>query len=192
MLVLTRRNGPGITIANNLRVHVLNVERPRFGIRSRPSSDGQQRDSEVASAPFGSETQIADPRPMPIESTKIAAKPTILMVDDDPDYCRNMADILGDRGYRVDTAHDGPTALQLVQRQAYDVAMFDLRMPGMDGVTLCSKVVHLRPSIVTLLITGYPEDVVPTVARAAGIRVVLAKPLNVENLLRRIEEATAN
>ena len=41
------------------------------------------------------------------------AEPWILIVDDDVDICRNLTDILTDLGYRVDTAHDGPSALAL-------------------------------------------------------------------------------
>src|SRR5262249_41613915 len=58
----------------------------------------------------------------------------VLVVDDDVDTCRNLSDILADLGYQVDTAHDGPQALELVRRRPYDVALLDLRMPGMDGL----------------------------------------------------------
>jgi CheY-like chemotaxis protein len=58
---------------------------------------------------------------------------TILVVDDDADTCRNMADILGDLGYATDTALAGDVALEKARQQPYDVALLDLRMPGMDG-----------------------------------------------------------
>lgn len=114
---------------------------------------------------------------------------TILMVDDDLDECRNMSDILSDQGYCVDTAHEGRTALRLVERQAYALTLLDLRMPGMDGLTLWREMGRLRPATVALLITGYPEDVAPAEARAAGIRQVLAKPVDVPRVLLRIQEA---
>ena len=86
---------------------------------------------------------------------------------------------------------EGQTALRLVQRQAYDLALLDLRMPGMDGLTLCREVTRLRPATVALLITGYPEDVIPAEAQAAGVRHVIPKPVDVPRLLIRIEEALA-
>lgn len=119
-------------------------------------------------------------------------KPAILMVDDDPDECRNMSDILTDCGYRVDTAHEGQTALRLVQQRPYDVALLDLRMPGMDGLTLGREVTRLRPATVALLVTGYPEDLLPGAAQAAGIRQIIHKPVDVPRLLIRIEEALVN
>jgi CheY-like chemotaxis protein len=117
-----------------------------------------------------------------------SSQPVILMVDDDPDECRNMSDILSDRGFAVDTAHEGHTALLLVQRQPYDLALLDLRMPGMDGLTLCREVTRVRPATVALLITGYPEDVVPAEAQAAGIRQILRKPIDIPRLLVSIDK----
>ena len=69
---------------------------------------------------------------------------SVLLVDDDLDICANMADILDDLGYDVDVAHEGTTALKLVRRRPYDVAILDLRMPGMDGVALCRELQQVR------------------------------------------------
>ncbi len=77
------------------------------------------------------------------------------MVDDDVDTCRNLSDILTDLGYRVDTAHDGPTALELVRRNAYDVALLDYKMPGMDGLTLYREIKRLRAGTVAIVVTAY-------------------------------------
>ena len=111
----------------------------------------------------------------------------ILMVDDDPDECENMADILSDRGYRVDTAPGGTAALRLVEQQLYDVALLDLKMPGMDGLTLCREVTRLRPQTVALLVTGYPDDIDRADARSAGICQIICKPVDVRRLLTTIE-----
>lgn len=59
-------------------------------------------------------------------------EPRLLIVDDEADACRNLSDILSDLGYRVDAAYDG--ALELVNKHNYDVALLDLKMPGMNGV----------------------------------------------------------
>jgi two-component system, NtrC family, response regulator HydG len=69
---------------------------------------------------------------------------SILLVDDDIDICANMADILGDLGYRVEAAHDGPSAPELVRNRPFDVALLDLRMPGMDGLTLYREIKMVR------------------------------------------------
>jgi CheY-like chemotaxis protein len=116
----------------------------------------------------------------------------ILIVDDDADMCRNMSDILSDLGYRVDTALEGRSAIRLLERRAYDLALLDLKMPGMNGMALCREVKRLSPRTVALLITGYVEDVLPSEARASGIGHIVAKPVDVPRLLSRIEQAIVN
>ena len=80
--------------------------------------------------------------------------PSILVVDDDADTCRNMADLFGDRGFRVDAAEGGDIALEQARRQPYDIGLLDLRMPGMDGLTLCRHLKRLQPPMVTMLVTA--------------------------------------
>lgn len=114
---------------------------------------------------------------------------TILLVDDDVDICRNMLDILTDLGYRVDAAHDGPTALELVRRTPYDVALLDLRMPGMDGLTLYREIKKLRAGTVAMLVTAYAGPHTAAEALDAGAWRVLPKPVALETLLPLVEQA---
>lgn len=117
--------------------------------------------------------------------------PTILVVDDDADTCRNMADLFGERGYRVDAAEGGKIALEQAQQQSYDVGLLDLRMPGMDGLTLCRRLKTMRPEMVNLIVTGYPGDGLDEEARAAGACQVLHKPVDFAKLLALVEQAVA-
>ncbi len=84
-----------------------------------------------------------------------SAESWILVVDDDRDICLNLTDILTDLGYRADYALDGPSALELVRQRPYDVALLDLKMPGMDGLTLFREIKNQRAGIVSLLVTAY-------------------------------------
>jgi CheY-like chemotaxis protein len=118
-----------------------------------------------------------------------ARQPTILVVDDDVDTCRNLADILTDLSYQVDTAHDGPTALEWVRRRPYDVALLDLRMPGMDGLTLYREIKQLRAGTVAIIVTAYASGGTAEAAGAAGIWRVLPKPIDMPQLLGLVEEA---
>jgi len=109
--------------------------------------------------------------------------PTILVVDDDADTCRNMADLLGDRGYAIETAESGDTALVKARQQPYDLALLDVRMPGMDGLTLCRHLKKLQPPMVTMFVTPYGGGDLDEEARAAGARHVLLKPVDLPRLL---------
>jgi CheY-like chemotaxis protein len=117
--------------------------------------------------------------------------PAILVVDDDTDTCRNMADLFGDCGYHVDAAESGDIALKRAQHQQYDMGLLDLRMPGMDGLTLCRRLKQLRPSMVTLIITGYPREGLNEEAAAAGARQVLSKPVDMAKLFALVRQAIA-
>ena len=96
--------------------------------------------------------------------------PTILVVDDDPDTCRNMADLFGDLGYAIDTAELGDVALAKARQRRYDLGLLDLRMPGMDGLTLCRRLRQLQPLMVTMIVTAYAGNGLEEEAREAGAR----------------------
>jgi CheY-like chemotaxis protein len=114
---------------------------------------------------------------------------SILVVDDEVDTCRNLSDILSDLGYRVDVAHDGPSALELVRRHAYDVALLDLKMPGMDGLALYREIKRLRAGTVAIIVSAYASSATAEEALTAGAWKVVAKPVDFPQLLRLVQEA---
>lgn len=114
---------------------------------------------------------------------------SILVVDDEIDTCHNLSDILTDLGYQVDTALDGPSALELAHKKPYDIALLDLKMPGMDGLTLYRELRRMRSSTVAIVVTAYASKATAEQALAAGAWQVLAKPLDLERLLPLVDEA---
>jgi DNA-binding NtrC family response regulator len=114
---------------------------------------------------------------------------SILVVDDEIDTCRNLADILGDLGYDVDTAQDGLSALEMVRKKPYDVALLDLKMPGMDGLTLYREIKRLRAGTVAIVVSAYAGGATTEEALTAGAWQVLAKPVDFPHLLKLVEEA---
>src|SRR5436190_20484372 len=101
----------------------------------------------------------------------------VLVVDDDVDTCRNLADILSDMGYQADIAHDGPSALTLIEKRPYRIALLDYRMPGMDGLTLCRAIRARRAGTVAIIVTAYAGGISPDQFVAAGASRVLPKPV---------------
>jgi len=116
-------------------------------------------------------------------------KPSILVVDDDVDTCRNLSDILTDLDYRVDAAHDGLSALELVRRNAYDVALLDYKLPGMDGLRLYREIKRLRAGTVAIVVTAYASGTAAEEALGAGAWQVLPKPVDFPKLLGLVKEA---
>jgi CheY-like chemotaxis protein len=115
--------------------------------------------------------------------------PSILVVDDDVDTCKNLSDILTDLGHQVDVAYDGLSALELVRKNHYDVALLDLKMPGMDGLTLYREIRRLRSDTVAIIVTAYAGAGTAEEALAAGAWQVLAKPVEFPRLLGLVEQA---
>lgn len=60
-------------------------------------------------------------------------KPFVLVVDDEVDFARMIADVLADEGYGVATAHDGQVGLERLREQTTDLVLLDLMMPTLDG-----------------------------------------------------------
>ena len=113
----------------------------------------------------------------------------ILIVDDEQDTCANLSDILTDLGYQVDTANDGFAALELVKNNDYDIALLDLRMPGMDGVELYRRIREVSAGTVAIVVTAYASSDTAKSARAAGAWQILSKPINIGSLLGLVSEA---
>jgi DNA-binding NtrC family response regulator len=113
---------------------------------------------------------------------------SVLVVDDDADIRANLADILDDRGYSVDTAQDGTSALALVRRRTYDLALLDLKMPGMDGVELYRRIKEIQSGTVAIIITAYVGSNTARAATDAGAWEVMAKPVDFSRLFHLIED----
>jgi len=126
-----------------------------------------------------------------ITHTTKTSMPTILVVDDDLDTCRNLSDIFTDLSYQVETAHDGRSALQKVRQHPYDVGLFDYRMPGMDGLTLCREIRKLRTAMVPMIITSFAGGGLAEEARATGVSHIVPKPIDFAKLLALVDEALA-
>ena len=120
-----------------------------------------------------------------MDSTRAA----VLVVDDDVDTCANLADILTDCGYRVDVAHDGQTALEMVRQTPYDIALLDLKMPGMDGLTLYREIRNVRAGTVAIIVSAYASSETADSAVDSGAWKVLSKPVDFSRLLPLLGEA---
>jgi CheY-like chemotaxis protein len=114
----------------------------------------------------------------------------VLVVDDDVDTCHNLSDILTDFGYEVMTAHNGPDALVLVRQHAFDVALLDLKMPGMDGLTLFREIKKLNSGTVGIIVTAYATGDSAEQALQAGAWHVLSKPVDLGRLMPLVDEAS--
>lgn len=115
----------------------------------------------------------------------------ILVVDDDRATCAIVSKMFTERGYTVDTAEDAQTALGLLDQNTYGVAILDFKMPGMNGVELFEKIAEKHPNTVGIMLTGLATINTVFPAIGAGMQRVLAKPVNIHELVPLVEEVAS-
>ena len=115
---------------------------------------------------------------------------SILVVDDDADITTNIADILSEFGYEADIANDGETALEMVLRKRYDVALLDFKMPGMDGADLYQRIKKAQPHVVAIMVTAHAGSDGVERAQNAGTWKVLRKPVDIPQLMALVGDAS--
>jgi DNA-binding NtrC family response regulator len=117
------------------------------------------------------------------------SKIKVLLVDDEEDYVRTMAERLEMRDLPSRVATSGAEALKMVQAEAPDVMVLDLRMPGIDGMQVLERVKDEHPQVQVIILTGHGSDKEAQEARALGAFEYLQKPADTGQLLDTITAA---
>ena len=127
----------------------------------------------------------------PVEGAPEMMNARVLVVDDEPNIRETIADVL--RKYKADVtvALTGEEAIKLVQDQAFDLVLSDIKMPDKSGYEVfhaCRKLTNAPPVI---LMTGFGYDPSHCIVRASqeGLQAVLYKPFRVERLLEEVRRA---
>ena len=118
-------------------------------------------------------------------------KPTILLVDDEKNTREGLARALR-RNYQVVLADSAMAALEVMKDQTPDVVLTDLRMPGMDGMTLVRRILAREPKPVCILLTAYGNVETAVEAMKAGATDFLTKPVNLDHLDVLLKRALRN
>lgn len=113
---------------------------------------------------------------------------TILIVDDHPGMCQTLQDIIETEGYAVNVAHSGREAIALCQSHRFDVILMDVRMPDLDGVETYRRIKTVAEDTRVIMMSAYSVEALRREALDEGAVAFLQKPLDVERVLRLIEE----
>ncbi|MEO0077475.1 MAG: ATP-binding protein [candidate division WOR-3 bacterium] len=128
---------------------------------------------------------------MPSASAHAQHRPTILLVDDEPDFTASLAATIESRGYHAIVVHTGAEALHLVSTEHPDVALVDLMLPDMTGLTLLSRLRRLSPATETLVLTGHATLGSAVNAMGLGAFAFIEKPCSSDRLFLALEQALA-
>ena len=143
----------------------LESQRPRSGTRS--ASAGATR-----------------PVPMPA-----GGRPRVLVVDDEATIRDLLSKTLALAEYDVDMAADGRTALERLRIIPYDLLITDLKMPGVDGLTVIREARRLKTDLPVIIITGYSNEASAIEAVNLGVSGYLTKPFRVPRVLAAASKA---
>jgi DNA-binding NtrC family response regulator len=107
----------------------------------------------------------------------------ILVIDDDAVVRHSLLRVLAEEHCEVEQAWSGELALQTMARQAFDIVLLDLRMPGMNGVAVLERIKQQWPETEVIVITGHPEIETAKQAIRLGAYDYLSKPLGPDEVI---------
>ena len=113
----------------------------------------------------------------------------VLLVDDEADFLIPLVKRLEKRGVNVRTAGNGEQALTIVKTAEIDVAVLDVRMPGMDGIEALGEIKHAKPLIEVIMLTGHASIEVAIRGMELGAFDYLMKPMNFDELYYKLQDA---
>jgi excisionase family DNA binding protein len=122
-------------------------------------------------------------RPPEAGEDRVAARPRILVVDDEDTVRDLIARALLGAGYDVAVAANGPAALERLAESGTDLLITDLRMPGMDGLSLIREARKTAPGLPVIVITGFSTEETAADAVALGVAGYLTKPFRLSRIL---------
>jgi DNA-binding NtrC family response regulator len=112
----------------------------------------------------------------------------ILAVDDEENFLALLRRTLEKEGYEVKTALSGEEAVRLLDEGPFDLALIDIRMARMNGLSLLEHIKRRNPDTKAIMITAYPSVQTRTLSLQKKASAFLAKPVGVDELKRTIRE----
>jgi signal transduction histidine kinase len=112
----------------------------------------------------------------------------ILVIDDEIGICEGIQRALTSQGFKVDSAYDGDTGLDMIRKDGCDLVLIDVMMPGISGIELISLIHASDPEIICIIITGYATVALAVGAIKQGAYDFLTKPFSVEELLHAVNQ----
>ena len=116
----------------------------------------------------------------------------VLVAEDDAAIREFVCRALGQRGHEVTAVDDGIAALEALGADQFDLLLTDIRMPGLDGITLALKASKEQPGVAILMMTGFAAEEQRAHNLDALIHRVVTKPFTLVEICDAADEAMAN
>ena len=112
----------------------------------------------------------------------------ILVVDDEPEFCGLLSNVLTEMGYEVSTAVGGWQGLARIRENPPDILFLDIKMPQMDGLECLRRIRKIKRKFVVVVMTGYGDVKSAREAMRLGADEFISKPFDLDDLRRLVNE----
>ncbi len=119
----------------------------------------------------------------------IPRKKTILIADDEPAIRRGLERLFDADGYTTTLVANGQEALDAASAQAFEIALLDIGMPGLSGMDVLREMSTLYPDTAVIMVTAVDDVKIGVEAMNMGASDYIVKPVDVDDLLVRVEKA---
>lgn len=113
----------------------------------------------------------------------------ILLVDDEANVIKVFSDVLRNENYIVKGVENGPEAIKAIEKETFDLALVDLRMPRMDGIEVLENIKKIKPYLPVIIYTGYGSVTTAVESMRKKAADYLNKPFSPEELKSSIKKA---
>lgn len=171
-------HGTGLGLAQVQRLAKLSQGEARL-----VTAPGEGTDVQLWLAKAHDETRIGAPAP---DLDVRGHGERLLVIDDEADIRRTMAELLQEQGYQVVTAASGEEGLRLLPEEKPAMLLLDFTMPGMSGLEVARRVKHLQPGLPVIFITAFPDRA--WLGSQFPQHCIIAKPFNSDELFMAIAQ----
>jgi len=113
----------------------------------------------------------------------------ILIIDDELTVCRSCQRVLDEEGHNVSIALNGGEGLEKIEKENFELAIVDLRMPGMDGMDVVEKIKRTRPDVAVIIMTGYSSVSSAVRGMKLGATDYISKPFTPDEMVSAVRKA---
>jgi len=112
----------------------------------------------------------------------------ILVVDDNPDMCKIIFDILKEAGHSVDCSYSGEDALIKIKKNRYGLVVLDYKLSGISGLVVLEKALQRIPSLKVIMISAFGSDSTKARARELGAFDFIDKPFDIKRFIQAVQD----
>lgn len=113
----------------------------------------------------------------------------ILVIDDNETLRYTLSDLLGESGFECRTAEDGQAALREIQNDSFDLAILDMKLPGMNGMEILKRIKEINKNIPVIMITAFGDIKTAVEAMKNGAQDFIVKPFDNNSIILTIKKA---